>query len=58
LLFLERIIDFQHGGGGHLGKWRRRFALVFFGLSICFYVCVSNFIEIKLHLPALQLFIA
>jgi hypothetical protein len=26
---------FQHGGDGHLGKWRRSF--VFFGLSKCFY---------------------
>jgi hypothetical protein len=43
---LQRFIDFQDGSGGHLGKWRRTYAIAFFGLSMFFSVYVPNFIKI------------
>ncbi len=32
---------FQHGGGGHLGKWRRIVGDAFFGLSMSKLVCTK-----------------
>jgi hypothetical protein len=37
---------FQHGGGGHLEKWRRTVVDAFFGLSGLSLVRVLNFIKI------------
>jgi hypothetical protein len=43
----QHFIDFQDGGGGHLAKWRHTSALAFFGISMLYLLCVSNFNKIS-----------
>jgi hypothetical protein len=45
---------FQHGGGGHLAKWRPTVGDAFFGLSMSMLVCVSNFIKIGSKMAKVQ----
>ena len=47
---LEDLVDFQDGGGCHLGKWPWTPASVIFGLSMCFLVSVPFFIKIGQYL--------
>jgi hypothetical protein len=47
LLNLQLEFDFEQGGGGHLGNWRRTVGDAFFGLSRYSFVCVPNSIQIR-----------
>jgi hypothetical protein len=45
---------FQHGGGSHLGKWRRTVGDEFFGFSGLFLVCVPSFIPMGSEMAKIQ----
>jgi hypothetical protein len=45
---------FQHGGGGHFGKWRRTSSVGFFTLSMSISNCASTFIRIGQELAEIQ----
>ncbi len=45
---------FQHGGGGHLGKWRRTVGGAFFVLSMWLLVCVPSFIKMYSLMAEIQ----
>jgi hypothetical protein len=44
---LQRFNDSQDGGVGHDGEWPQTPAFVFSELSMCFLVCVPNFIKFE-----------
>jgi hypothetical protein len=43
---IQSFMPFQHGGGGHLGKWRWTVGVEFFENSMLTSVCVPNLITI------------
>jgi hypothetical protein len=46
---LQRLIDFQDGGGGHLRKWRYTLPLLCFWTRHDFLACATYFIIIGLE---------